>query len=292
MNHLELLKTYGDMFEKQAIKYIRLEETFPRYAEFWVTYVLPYRSSDPSKLRNGYPKILERIVNTHYWILYRLLKAKKINLAIEHKMIDFIDFDDSLSQLSSIMDLVPIIFTLVSNYSDGSLNNFNDIEKYLSNHKLDGFIKLVSKSHRNSLREFAEEVNRYRNLMVHSVSPIRKFDSSGILLIPKIGMLEQRDAQYWSTHTLNNDDYIVAYEMLNEYLNELLKKINSLWEILLSNVQSLVGKLKMPLPESTSIDIVWEAKSTDWNTLGSASDNQYPSVPPSALQNDNFSDPF
>src|SRR5690606_10316944 len=110
MDFIALLGEDGDPYEIEAVTKHGLGTIFPRYAEFWATYVKPNRDpSNPSKLRKNFPTEIEDILNNHYYLFYQLnITFRQINDLAKPDSV--LDVGDPFYHLAKATELIQRVF--------------------------------------------------------------------------------------------------------------------------------------------------------------------------------------
>jgi hypothetical protein len=275
MDAVASLEEYGDPYEKEGVINYQLGDTFPRYATFWHTYVLPNRdSADPSKLRLGFPQTLEAMFGTHYSVWYHLTIAYR-------QILDLDDYpayvQDPFYHLGSAIDMAEQTIAMVlvekerlnSNEPVQPLSNkdilrktakfCSDYPKYFkafSNrrkpvgvplHSIKGLlIDLFPEQDNEILTKFDGEtgkVRHYRNVITHN--PILlNITKNGVIFLPKEKHLHKYDKPLWSSlirEDLIQKDFSRAETILLDLTSDLVVEINSLWKVLLEQFKQIIS---------------------------------------------------
>lgn len=279
MNYVDMLLKDGDPTEKLGVKEYNLGEKFPRYAEFWGSYVVPNRDSDPSKkhkLRDGFPVKIEEIFNTHYSIFYQLTFGYA---QIEHltsvQLNDLVDVASPFYHLATTIDLIEKLFVTVFRLDNPHLIKPLDEESYnqrvkkfwnTSYQKFFNDFNLTFRSvtfnlhdaktlfdntvpesaARTNFNKARDTIRQYRNKFIHGVSPLRLWNGKEICF-PKLEHLSNYSGGHWSSKwdAIDSEHYEPAVSLLGTLADELVKAADVLWKLLIEEIQPHV-----PMPEA------------------------------------------
>jgi len=268
---VSFLAVVGDPIEKEGIYKHKFDELFPNYSEFWAKYVQPNRDpNDPSKLRVGFPQEIENIINNHYGVFYHLTVAYRQIGELSNPVLDI---GDPLYHLATTIDLVERTFAAALKVR-GELDRNpiyveltkEEFDKRVSKYWLESYSQVLKKFERNfqpvsinfhnvsdifthqvletqakkKFQAIANRVRQYRNVLTHSLPPL-KLEKNGVKYLPRQNFLHLYRDGNWSSgrDSINYDHYAPAVEIISELARELIKNINNLWDSLLEIMRSI-----------------------------------------------------
>jgi hypothetical protein len=274
-NWTVLLLETGDSVEKSGCRDFHLHELFPRYAELWGRYIYPNRSEkDSSKLREGFPAELEDLFNNHYGVWYHLTIAYRQLIKLSDEAIDI---GDPFFHLATAVDLIERTFVIALERKHELLSSSlsrkltrrkmqervsrfwvkeytksykNWREKYkpveISLHSLSALFneQIRSDSGRKQFNRVANSIRRYRNVLAHSLPPLRIKDKvTGQILIPKLAFLSEYEGGHWSSVRAHTDPqhFEPAETIVRDLTDQLAQGANELWESLLEIMTFIVS---------------------------------------------------
>lgn len=264
---IALLEKYGDPFELKGLRLCNLGSTFPRYAELWAKYVLTNRDPlDPSKLSPKISPQVEDVFNNHYGVFYQLTFALNQLNNINNPLIDVAT---PLLHLGTSVDLTKRTFIaalfalgniefkpLEKAEYDSQIENFwsksytKGVDDFLRSYRpvqvtLHSIDKLFEQHIKHKdFRNASEQVRQYRNLMIHSLPPL-KVEIDGVLYLPKVQSLNSYKDARWSSnrYKLKKEDYDSAESIIRQLAANLISSMNNLWQTLLKLMEQLLPEM-------------------------------------------------
>jgi hypothetical protein len=281
MDYVYRLSVDGDPTEKLGVAKYDLGEKFPRYAEFWGSYVVTNRDSDQNnkhKLRDDFPIPIEEIFNTHYSIFYQLVFTYA---QIEHlaavQFSEIVDVGSPFYHLATAADLIDKLFVAVYSLKTPDLikpltetdydqeaskfwnedykrffDDFTNVYRSVTHNFHDArrvFCDVVPESKaRTKFNRVQGIIRQYRNKFIHGVSPLRLWNGKEICF-PKITHLKKHASEHWSSKSsaIDAEHYEPAVSLMTRLADELVDAINDLWELLINEI-----KPHVPMPETTT----------------------------------------
>lgn len=276
MNQIEVLAYYGDPIEKDAVK-LGILNRFSKYAEFWNSFVFPYRKLDkPSKLNDNYPENVKKIANSHYSIIYHLRFVKvqseflaqsdspihysdpffhlaaSIDLVIRTLFLVFLESEiihlDELSQEELVQEIDKIIKIQGNKQSSTYSKDFARFKRNyypigFTLHSIEKYVDTYLENipdYRNFKNLADDKIRPYRNQLIHNVPPISEVDDKTIL-IPTPDKLSNYKDGLWPDNP-NLEDFESAYKILSNLIDTNLTYINNIWDLLLSQMKIITNR--------------------------------------------------
>jgi hypothetical protein len=258
----------GDPVEKEGCEKYSLHERFPRYAEIWGRYVWRRRDpEDSSRFRQGFPCELEYLFNHHYGVWFHLILAYRQIDALRQSN-PLVDIGDPFFHLVTAAELVERAFVIAEEFESRlrgttiidelseeiqqkdrpffPASHLEHLHEWLK--EKEGMPELFDKSVkqerlRNKFKTVSQKIRHHRNVLAHSLPPLRVVNKDGKVCIPREGFLSEYDHALWSSRRsdYSPERYEIADVEIGNLADRLVRYTNDLWEKLSTTITEIVS---------------------------------------------------